>query len=287
MISQNDIEYLQDMVEREQMTADEANVEKVLTQRVLIVKSLPKTVRAALNAAVRDGKLRHKRKEGRKPEVYYHPNFEYKKGKELFESVKEFNNILKLNNLDIEVLIGNELYYSEDIIEIIEQKEFYTLNNSKYLLIEFPPIRFPKNIVDIIYEIKIRGYVPILAHVERYKEVQENVNIIYDCIKEGALIQVNSSSIIGKNGKEAERVSEILLNNNMIHFIATDAHSSTRRRPIIRETYDYIVRKYGEQKAEMLFIQNPYKVIEDKEISIESPRKYEKSKGFFKKLFKK
>ena len=190
---------------------------------------------------------------------HYHPNFEYKKGKELFESVKEFNNILKLNNLDIEVLIGNELYYSEDIIEIIEQKEFYTLNNSKYLLIEFPPIRFPKNIVDIIY----------------------------DCIKEGALIQVNSSSIIGKNGKEAERVSEILLNNNMIHFIATDAHSSTRRRPIIRETYDYIVRKYGEQKAEILFIQNPYKVIEDKEISIESPRKYEKSKGFFKKLFKK
>ena len=138
-----------------------------------------------------------------------------------------------------------------------------------------------------LYEIKIRGYVPILAHVERYKEVQENVNIIYDCIKEGALIQVNSSSIIGKNGKEAERVSEILLNNNMIHFIATDAHSSTRRRPIIRETYDYIVRKYGEQKAEILFIQNPYKVIEDKEISIESPRKYEKSKGFFKKLFKK
>ena len=138
-----------------------------------------------------------------------------------------------------------------------------------------------------LYEIKIRGYVPILAHVERYKEVQENVNIIYDCIKEGALIQVNSSSIIGKNGKEAERVNEILLNNNMIHFIATDAHSSTRRRPIIRETYDYIVRKYGEQKAEILFIQNPYKVIEDKEISIESPRKYEKSKGFFKKLFKK
>ena len=205
---------------------------------------------------------------------HYHPNFEYKKGKELFEmiiddnvqlqneignllmingysvlKVKEFNNILKLNNLDIEVLIGNELYYSEDIIEIIEQKEFYTLNNSKYLLIEFPPIRFPKNIVDIIYEIKIRGFVPILAHVERYKEVQEN--------------------------------------NNMIHFIATDAHSSTRRRPIIRETYDYIVRKYGEQKAEILFIQNPYKVIEDKEISIESPRKYEKSKGFFKKLFKK
>lgn len=77
MISQNDIEYLQDMVERGEISADEANVEKVLTQRVLIVKSLPKSVRSALNAAVRNGKLRHKKKECHKPEVYYHPNFEY------------------------------------------------------------------------------------------------------------------------------------------------------------------------------------------------------------------
>lgn len=77
MISQNDMEYLVDMIERGEMTVDEANVEKVLTQRVLVVKALPKSVRVALNVAVRDGKLRHKKKEGRKPEVYYHPNFEY------------------------------------------------------------------------------------------------------------------------------------------------------------------------------------------------------------------
>lgn len=77
MISQNDMEYLMDMVERGEMSADEANVEKVLTQRVLVAKSLPRSVRAALNAAVKDGKLGHKTKEGRRPEVYYHPKFEY------------------------------------------------------------------------------------------------------------------------------------------------------------------------------------------------------------------
>ena len=212
--------------------------------------------------------------------------FESIKGKELCERIKEFNEILKANNIDIEVLIGNELYYNEDTINIIEQKEFYTLNNSKYLLIEFSPIMFPKNLVDIIYEIKMRGYVPILAHIERYKEVHENINMIYDCINEGALIQVNSSSIIGKNGKEIERVCEILLDNNMVHFIATDAHSSTRRRPIINETYDYIVKKYGEKKAKILFTQNPYKIIEDEPISIEHPIKYEKPKGLFSKIFK-
>lgn len=218
---------------------------------------------------------------------HYHPSFNYIKGEELLNRVKEFNNILKLNNIDIEIFIGNELYYSEDIIEIIEQKEFYSLNNSRYLLIEFSPLNFPKNILDIIYEIKIRGYIPVLAHVERYKAIHENINLIYECINEGALIQVNSSSIIGKNGNEIKKVSNILLDNNMIHFVATDAHSSIRRRPIVKETYNYIVKKYGEKRAQTLFIQNPSKVINNEELYIESPIRYEKSKGFFKKIFRK
>lgn len=218
---------------------------------------------------------------------HYHPSFEYKKGEKLLESVNAFNTLLKLNNIDIEVFIGNELYYSEDIIEIIETKEFYTLNNSKYVLIEFPPVRFPKNLIDIIYEIKIRGYIPILAHVERYNEIQENVNLIYECINEGALIQVNSASIIGKNGKEAKKVSEILLDNNMIHFIATDAHGSQMRRPVIKQAYDYIYDKYGTKIAEILFVENPSKVIINEDINIESPIKYNKPKGFFKKIFRK
>ena len=200
-------------------------------------------------------------------------------------SMQALSDALVEQNINISLKTGSEVYFSVKLME--EDIDPLCFGDSNYILIEFPVNSKPYGLEVTIDNLIRRGYIPILAHVERYKEVQENVNIIYDCIKEGALIQVNSSSIIGKNGKEAERVNEILLNNNMIHFIATDAHSSTRRRPIIRETYDYIVRKYGEQKAEMLFIQNPYKVIEDKEISIESPRKYEKSKGFFKKLFKK
>ncbi len=216
---------------------------------------------------------------------HYHPNFEYKKGKELLRDINVFNNELKLNNIDIEVMIGNEVYYSEDIIDIIEQKEFYTLNNSRYLLIEFPPLRFPKNLTDIVYEIKIRGYIPILAHVERYKEIQDNINLIYMCIDEGALIQVNSSSVIGKNGKQSKKICDILLSHEMIHFIGTDAHGSKKRRPIIKEAYKYVCDKYGDEKAESLFVNNPENLISNREVSIKSPIKYESNKGFFKKIF--
>lgn len=78
MISQNDIEYFRDMVQRGEMSAAEANVEMVLTGRVRIVRGkLPKDVRAALDGAVRAGTLGHMSKNKYFPECYYHPKFDY------------------------------------------------------------------------------------------------------------------------------------------------------------------------------------------------------------------
>lgn len=78
MLSQNDLENFMDLIERGEMTADEANVEMVRAERVRIIcNSIPKNVRKALNDAVKCGKLDHYKKDGNKPEVYFHPNFDY------------------------------------------------------------------------------------------------------------------------------------------------------------------------------------------------------------------
>ncbi len=77
-LNQNDLEYLKDMIGRGNLTADQANVEMVRMARVKVIQSrVPADVRKALNAAVKNGELCHKKKDGRKPEVYYHPNFEH------------------------------------------------------------------------------------------------------------------------------------------------------------------------------------------------------------------
>ena len=216
-----------------------------------------------------------------------HFDFKYKKGNELKLELEKFNQALKEENINIEVLLGNELYYTSDLIERFDELDFFSMNNSKYILMEFSPINFPKNIEDVIYEIKIRGYIPIIAHAERYKQVQEDVNIVLDCIEEGALIQVNASSILGKNGEKAEDTSKKLLDNNMVHFVATDAHSSNRRRPLIKDSYNYILKNYGKEVSEKLFIENPTAVIENRDISILNPTKYEEKRSFLKRLFRK
>ena len=218
---------------------------------------------------------------------HYHPDFRYKKGEELLKELEDFNNVLKENMIDIEVLIGNEIYYTKDLIKEIDELDFYTLNNRRYILIELPPTNFPKDLCNIVYELKEKNYIPVFAHVERYREVQENPELIYEVINAGAIIQVNSHSILGKSGKELQKVCNTLLNRNMVHVVGTDAHSSKRRTPIFLDAYKYVSEKYSKEMADDLFIKNNNAIINNEALNLPKPYKEEqKKKGFLKKLFK-
>lgn len=218
---------------------------------------------------------------------HYHPDFRYKKGAELLKELNDFNNVLKENRIDIEVVIGNEIYYTKDLIKQIDDLDFYTLNNSRYILIELPPTNFPSDLCNIVYELKEKNYVPVFAHVERYREVQENPELIYDVINAGAIIQINSHSILGKSGKELQRTCNTLISRNMVHVVGTDAHSSRRRTPIFLDAYKYVCEKYSKEVADDLFIKNSNAIIHDEDLNISRPYKEEvKKKGFFKRLFK-
>ena len=202
---------------------------------------------------------------------HYHPEFKYEKGEELKKISERFKKELKENNIDIEIYLGNEIYFTYDLMDKISELDFYCLNDSKYILIEFPPNNFPSNLCNIVYELKQQGYTPVLAHVERYMQIHEDTEIIYDCIKTGAIIQINSSSLIGKQGKQFQKICDLLISRNMVHLVATDAHSDTRRRPLLREAYEYVEDKYSKSMAENLFKNNAQCILDNKDIIVEEP----------------
>lgn len=185
--------------------------------------------------------------------------------KENFETLKQ---VIKKENIDINIYLGNEVYVDNlDIISKIKSNEIYTLNDSKYLLIEFPMERIIENVTDIIYEIKMMGLVPIIAHPERCNVFFKDKNLLDNCIDEGALVQLNAGSIIGRYGRDAQKYAIKLLKNHKVDFVATDTHSLRREEYTkltkINEELENIVGKYEKNK---LLVYNARKVLINNDI---------------------
>lgn len=143
---------------------------------------------------------------------------------EKLEKLDILRNEVKRNNIDINLYLGNEVFINDHMVEGIENGRIYTLNNSKYLLFELPFHNRIISLSDIIYEIKIQGYIPILAHPERYIYFQDNYDLVDELKEEGLLFQANFASILGYYGKGAQKLLKYMLKNEYIDFLGTDIH---------------------------------------------------------------
>jgi len=125
---------------------------------------------------------------------------------------------------DINLYLGNEVYIDNNVLENLKKGEISTLNNSRYVLIEFPLNEKLELCPVIIKNLIMSGYVPIIAHPERYHYY--DLEFFKELIEEGCLLQGNITSLCGKYGGNAKHNLELLVKKHMIHFMGTDTHRS-------------------------------------------------------------
>ena len=149
--------------------------------------------------------------------------------KEYLERIRKVNKEFEKNDINVTVYPGNEIFFTNDILGLITSKKVCTLANSRYVLIELPLYTrvVPFNVFEEFNKLQDAGYVPVLAHPERYDFVTESISNIYQLIESGVLMQVNIASITGKYGSNAKRNVIKMLKHNMVHFFGTDAHSAS------------------------------------------------------------
>lgn len=139
----------------------------------------------------------------------------------LFEKlVKEAKN----ENINIRLYLGNEIYLSENILELLEKNAIMPLNRSKYLLIEFPMSNMYRNTSELLFSFINKGYIPIIAHPERYAIFQDHPDYLEKYLNMGVLFQGNYMSLYGKYGRGAKKTLKKLLKNDYISFLASDIH---------------------------------------------------------------
>lgn len=144
-----------------------------------------------------------------------------------YEKIEKFNILkkeIKDRNIDINIYLGNEIFINDNIINFIKDGSIYPLNNGKYLLIELPFHNKIINLEDILYEIKLAGYIPIIAHPERYTYFQDDYSLVDELRDNDVMLQANYSSILGFYGKREEKLVKYMLKNKYIDFFGTDIH---------------------------------------------------------------
>jgi len=184
--------------------------------------------------------------------------------------------------IKVRILSGAEVYIMPNLAKRVKEGMVATINNSRYILIEFPMTKIPDYTDDLLYDLKVMGYTPIIAHPERYREIQSNPNRLYYWVKSGLLAQINAGSLLGMFGSKVKETAELLVDHNMVQLIASDLHSNTRRRECLEEGFSRLKERVA-QRAE-LYLKNAQTVINDGDVRVNGLCKYEQKRGLFDRL---
>lgn len=199
--------------------------------------------------------------------------------------IQEIQKRVDEEQIDMTIFLGNEVYIDRDILSLIDKKEIAVINGNKYLLIELPRNGKINELNELIFTLRTRDIVPIIAHPERYICLQENPSLIDDLVEHGALLQVNFESINGKYGKDVKKLAVYLLKQRKVHFLATDIHhvdsAFFENFPSLKKE---AMKLMGKEKFDEVTLYNPAHVLKGEFINGEFIKEKQKKKfSFFKK----
>ena len=158
--------------------------------------------------------------------------------------------------------IGCDFHLSFENIEaaMLEPHRF-TIAAKQYLLVELSDYGIPPQVSNGLFKLQASGMIPIITHPERNGLLQRRPERILEWLRSGCLIQVTASSLTGFWGDTAHRTAMWLLEQNAVHFLASDAHDNQHRKPILSEARDVVAMRFGADIARTLVLDNPEAII--------------------------
>ncbi|WP_337617783.1 CpsB/CapC family capsule biosynthesis tyrosine phosphatase [Holdemanella sp.] len=170
----------------------------------------------------------------------------------------------------IPIYFGGEVMMNSEFIDGLDLGLYPSLNGSRYMLVEYNVLRDIHSIDyrdDCLYELKVRGFIPVIAHIERYFHSGLDYSIIDNWIDMGCVLQINRTSILGMHGKQIQSNALSLLDNGYCDVIATDTHrASGNRISKLSDVYSVVSKRIGKENASVLMYENPKRILSDMDI---------------------
>lgn len=211
-------------------------------------------------------------------------NFTHQK---ILDSVAILQKALAREGIDLRIIPGAELAFSPELSDDLDKKQWLTINNNgRYFLVEFSPQSVPANWDGFLLSLLDSGKVPIIAHPERNAWFMGHPDALSAAVARGVMVQITAMSIVGWSGQEVMDFSLFLLENNLVHAIASDGHSRDHRPPLLSGAFRNAAELVGRAKAKELVSTIPRIIIEGGKCpalahpAISTPKKEQKGRWF-------
>jgi protein-tyrosine phosphatase len=176
---------------------------------------------------------------------------------EIGRRVSWLNHLLRTSKIPVSILAGADV----SVVFRPGQVQGFTINDTEYILVEFPHTHLPKNATDILAQFVDNGYKPIITHPERNPSISANPKLLLDLLDEHRYVQVTAGSLTGDFGQAAQQCAQHLLRAGVVDVIATDAHSTSYRKPQLSLGVKAAAEIVGAEAAQRMVFGTPVKII--------------------------
>lgn len=180
----------------------------------------------------------------------------------ILAAIVQFRRVLLEKEIPLTILPGAEYHLEPDLPRRLGQGELLTINDTgRYLLVELPTALVPEYTATVFYELQLQGVTPVIAHPERNAGFAREHFLLHKLVERGALVQLTAGSLTGIFGPAATAAARAFLEQGCVHFIASDAHSSTGRLPLLVPAAIEAMRLLGEEQGQILVTHNPHRAV--------------------------
>lgn len=174
---------------------------------------------------------------------------------------------------ELELYAGAEIHVGARTLDELDRwpgGELIPLAGSRWVLLEFDRFEPLADPFDLIHELVVAGWRPILAHPEEYAWLAEDSELLDRLILRGARLQITAANLLGDRGRGLAERCRALLASGRVHFVASDAHGTARRPTRMAEAARELARRFGEATAFRLTTANPTAILHDRPLPLES-----------------
>jgi protein-tyrosine phosphatase len=189
------------------------------------------------------------------------PGLYHNSGPQIRQAVAELQAAMDQDGIPLKLIAGADNHITANFVGGLQSGQLLTLNDTRYVLVEPPHHTIPARLEDMFFSLLVAGYVPILTHPERLTWITAHYGTVERLAHAGVWMQITAGSLTGGFGRQPRYWAERMLDEGLVHILATDAHDAVRRPPMLGKGRDAAAKRVGAAEAGHLVLTRPAGIV--------------------------